>query len=86
MPAPSVLAFDASLDLGAIVERMRELPPHPDVPGALTRLGDAGAPAAGCAAAFVARPDTVLSPLGERPDIAGADLDEVADGILATAG
>jgi 2-haloacid dehalogenase len=143
---------------GAIVDGMRDLPPHPDVPGALTRLGDAGfqlaaltnspldvardqlgnagledrfaailsadevralkprpepyalvartfdvplaqvrliaahawdvagALAAGCAAAFVARPGMVLSPLGERPDIAGADLDEVADGILAAAG
>lgn len=60
MPAPSVLAFEVNetlLDLGALDERMRELPPG-----------------------------MVLSPLGERPDIAGADLDEVADGILATAG
>jgi 2-haloacid dehalogenase len=42
-----------------------------------------GALAAGCAAAFVARPGKVLSPLGRRPDIAGADLDAVADAILA---
>jgi len=42
----------------------------------------AGALAAGCAAAFVARPGRTLSPL-ERPDIVGADLNEVADKILA---
>jgi 2-haloacid dehalogenase len=38
----------------------------------------AGALAAGCRAAFVARPGMVLSPLGERPDVVGADLAEVA--------
>jgi 2-haloacid dehalogenase len=42
----------------------------------------AGAMAAGCAAAFVARPGMVLSPVGQQPDIVGADLDEVADRIL----
>lgn len=141
----------------AIVDRMRELPAHADVPGALDRLGDAGftlatitnspldvardqlrnagledrfaailsadqvralkprrepyelvartfdvplaqvrlvaahawdvagALAAGCTAAFVARPGMVLSPLGQRPDVIGADLAEVAEGILAAA-
>jgi 2-haloacid dehalogenase len=44
-----------------------------------------GALAAGCAAAFVARPGKVLSPLGEQPDIAGADLVEVADRIAVAA-
>jgi 2-haloacid dehalogenase len=43
----------------------------------------AGALAAGCRAAFVARPGMVLSPVGEQPDIVGADLDEVAELILA---
>jgi 2-haloacid dehalogenase len=43
----------------------------------------AGALAAGCTAAFVARPGMVQSPLGEQPDIVGADLDEVASLILA---
>lgn len=43
----------------------------------------AGALAAGCSAAFVARPGMVLSPLGPQPDVVGADLDEVAAGILA---
>jgi 2-haloacid dehalogenase len=141
----------------AIVDRMRDLPAHADVPGALDRLGDAGftlatitnspldvardqlrnagledrfaailsadqvralkprrepyelvartfdvplaqvrlvaahawdvagALAVGCTAAFVARPGMVLSPLGQRPDVVGADLAEVAEGILAAA-
>jgi 2-haloacid dehalogenase len=43
----------------------------------------AGALAAGCAAAFVARPGRVLSPLGPQPDIVGADLTEVAERIVA---
>jgi 2-haloacid dehalogenase len=43
----------------------------------------AGAGRAGLAAAFVARPGKVLDPLVERPDVVGADLGEVADGILA---
>jgi 2-haloacid dehalogenase len=38
----------------------------------------AGALAAGCRAAFVARPGMVLSPLGEQPDVVGTDLAEVA--------
>jgi 2-haloacid dehalogenase len=46
----------------------------------------AGAQAAGCAAAFVARPGKVLSPLGERPDVIGADLREVAAQIVAIEG
>jgi len=41
----------------------------------------AGALAAGCLAAFVARPGMVLSPLGEQPDVVGADLAAVADQI-----
>jgi 2-haloacid dehalogenase len=42
-----------------------------------------GALAAGCKAAFVARPGMVLSPLGARPDIVGADISEVVDQIIA---
>jgi 2-haloacid dehalogenase len=42
----------------------------------------AGALRAGCAAAFVARPGMVLSPLAERPDFIGQDLREVTDQIL----
>jgi 2-haloacid dehalogenase len=43
----------------------------------------AGALAAGCTAAFVARPGMVLSPLGPRPDIIGTDLGAVVDRIVA---
>ncbi len=42
-----------------------------------------GALAAGCRAAFVARPGAVLSPLGDQPDIVRADLTGVVDAILA---
>lgn len=41
-----------------------------------------GALAAGCAAAFVRRPGKVLSPLGNQPDISGADLADVAERII----
>ena len=44
-----------------------------------------GAMRAGCAAAFVARPGSgmVLDPTGEQPDVVGADLRDVAEGIIA---
>ncbi len=42
----------------------------------------AGALAVGMKAAFVARPDQALSPLGPQPEVAGADLLEVARRIL----
>jgi 2-haloacid dehalogenase len=45
-----------------------------------------GALAAGCAAAFVGRPGKVLSPLGDQPDISGADLLEVGERIVAVDG
>jgi 2-haloacid dehalogenase len=45
-----------------------------------------GALAAGCAAAFVARPAKVLSPIGDPPDIVGADLLEIAELIVAIDG
>ncbi|GLW09090.1 haloacid dehalogenase [Microtetraspora sp. NBRC 13810] len=41
-----------------------------------------GAMAAGCRAAFIARPGMVLSPIGRRPDIVGADLSAVVDQIM----
>ncbi len=44
----------------------------------------AGALRAGCAGAFVARQP--YDSLVERPDVVGADLDEVADGIIAAEG
>jgi 2-haloacid dehalogenase len=43
----------------------------------------AGALAAGCRAAFVARPGMPRNPIDPEPDIVGADLDEIADRILA---
>ena len=43
-----------------------------------------GAMAAGCQAAFVARPGMVLSPIGRQPDIVGADIAEVVEQILAS--
>ena len=42
-----------------------------------------GALRAGCAAAFVARPGQVMNPFGPQPDVKGADLNEVAEKILA---
>ena len=42
----------------------------------------AGALAAGCQAAFVARPGKVLDPLADPPELVVADLDELADRLL----
>jgi len=80
-------------------DEVRALKPRPEpyrlvaertgVPLAQVRLVAAhawdvsGALAAGAKAAFVARPGAVLSPLGPQPDVVGADLDEVADALLA---
>jgi 2-haloacid dehalogenase len=46
----------------------------------------AGAMAAGCQAAFVARPGMVLSPLGDPPGITGPDLTAVAEQIITIDG
>lgn len=46
---------------------------HWDISGALR---------AGCAAAFVARPGAMLSPIGPQPDIVGADIRQVVEQIL----
>lgn len=43
----------------------------------------AGALAAGCRAAFVARPGMPRNPIDPEPDLVGADLGEIADRILA---
>jgi 2-haloacid dehalogenase len=43
----------------------------------------AGALAAGCRAAFVARPGMPRNPIDAEPDIVGADLSEIADQLLA---
>ena len=42
-----------------------------------------GALAAGCAAAFVARPGMLLSPIGPQPDIVGPDIAHVVEQIVA---
>ncbi len=86
--------FDAVLS----ADDVRRLKPAPepyaavaarfDVPMAQVRLVAAhawdisGALAAGCRAAFVARPGAVLSPVGHQPDIVGPDLTEVVGRIL----
>ena len=44
-----------------------------------------GALAAGCRAAFVARPGMTPSPLGQQPDVVGADIADVAGQILEQA-
>jgi 2-haloacid dehalogenase len=43
----------------------------------------AGALAAGCRAAFVARPGMPRNPIDPEPDLVGVDLGEIADQILA---
>ncbi|HYY79722.1 MAG TPA: haloacid dehalogenase type II [Actinomycetes bacterium] len=73
-PAPEPYRMAAER-LGVAVGEVRLVAAHAwDVAGALR---------AGCAAAFVARPGRVLDPLADRPDVAGADLAEVAERILA---
>ena len=73
-PAPEPY-FHVASSQGVSVAEVRLVAAHAwDVSGAL---------AAGCRAAFVARPGAVLSPLGDQPDILGADLTEVVDRIIA---
>jgi 2-haloacid dehalogenase len=70
-PEPYRMAADS---LGVEVGQVRLVAAHAwDVVGAMR---------AGCAAAFVARPGMVLNPLAARPDVVGADLQEVAAQIL----
>jgi 2-haloacid dehalogenase len=76
-PAPEPYQM-AARDLGVSIGELRLVAAHAwDVAGAL---------AAGCAAAFVARPGMVLDPLVPAPDIVGRDLDDVAERIMATDG
>ena len=71
-PAPAPYRM-AAQSLGVPERGMRLVAAHAwDVAGALR---------AGCATAFVARQP--FDPLVERPDVVGADLAEVADGIIA---
>jgi 2-haloacid dehalogenase len=72
-PAAEVYRMTAE-QLGVEVGHIRLVAAHDwDVAGAL---------AAGCSAAFVARPGTALNPLMPRPDIVGRDMVEVAEGII----
>jgi 2-haloacid dehalogenase len=87
--------FDAVLS----ADQVQALKPRPEPYGLVARTFDvpvaevrlvaahawdvAGALAAGCAAAFVARPGKVPSPVGDQPDIVGEDLAAVAESIIA---
>ncbi len=80
-------------------DSVRHLKPAPEpylavatrysVPAAEVRLVAAhswdisGALAAGCRAAFVARPGMIMSPLGPQPDITGPHIADVVSQILA---
>ncbi len=72
-PAPEVYRMAAS-SLGVPTGEIRLVAAHAwDVAGALR---------AGCAAAFVGRPGKVLDPLAPEPDVAGPDLEAVAEQII----
>jgi 2-haloacid dehalogenase len=86
LSADQVRALKPRREPYELVARTFDVPPA-DVRLVAAHAWDvAGALAAGCAAAFVARPGMVLSPLGERPDVAAADLAGVADRIIAAGG
>lgn len=73
-PAPEVYHL-AAKRLGVEPAQVRLVAAHDwDVTGALR---------AGCAAAFVARPDQVMNPFGPQPDVRGADLGALVEQILA---
>jgi 2-haloacid dehalogenase len=89
--------IDAWFDQVISADRVRRLKPAPEpyhavarafgVEPAEVRLVAAhswdvsGALAAGCKAAFVARPGKVLSPIGPQPDIVGPDISAVVERI-----
>ena len=76
-PAPEPYRMAAE-SLGVEISEIRLVAAHGwDVVGAMR---------AGCAAAFVARPGKALFPTASPPDVVGADLREVADGIIAAEG
>ncbi len=73
-PAPEVYRM-AAARLGVTTGEMRMVAAHGwDVAGAM---------AAGCAGAFIARPGAALSPLDPVPDVIGRDLSEVAAALMA---
>jgi 2-haloacid dehalogenase len=70
-PAPYRMSTQST---GVGIEQIRLVAAHAwDVTGAIL---------AGCAAAFVARPRMMLDPVSQYSDVVGADLVEVADGII----
>jgi 2-haloacid dehalogenase len=72
-PAPEPY-WMAARELGVEVDSLWLVAAHSwDVAGAL---------AAGCRAAFVARPGMVLDPVAPAPEVVGRDLGEVADQLL----
>jgi 2-haloacid dehalogenase len=74
-PAPEPYRAVAA-QFGVAISEVRLVAAHSwDISGAL---------AAGCRAAFVARPGMVLSPLGPQPDIVQTDIAGVVDRILET--
>jgi 2-haloacid dehalogenase len=76
-PAPEAYQMAAER-LGVSLDEIRLVAAHAwDIAGALR---------AGCAGAFVARPGMVLDPLVPAPDVAGADMAEVVERILAAEG
>jgi 2-haloacid dehalogenase len=91
--------IDSSFDRVISADSVRRLKPAPEpyhavaraygVEPAEVRLVAAhswdvsGALAAGCQAAFVARPGMVLSPLGAQPDIVEPDIARVVDRIIS---
>ncbi|MFL6100334.1 MAG: haloacid dehalogenase type II [Actinomycetales bacterium] len=85
----AVLSADTARSLKPAPAPYRSVAAAYDVPIGDVRLVAAhswdvsGALAAGCRAAFVARPGMVLSPLGPQPDIVGGDIADVVEQILA---
>ena len=76
-PAPEPYRMAAE-SLGVPISEIRLVAAHGwDVVGAMR---------AGCAAAFVARPGKALFPTAPPPDVVGADLREVANGIITAEG
>ena len=84
----AVISADAVRRLKPAPEPYRSVAAAFDVPLSEVRLVAAhswdvsGALCAGCKAAFIARPGMVLSPLGQQPDIVGADLAAVITQIV----
>jgi 2-haloacid dehalogenase len=85
----AVLSADSVRRLKPASEPYLSVAGHFQVPVGSVRLvaahawDIAGALAAGCAAAFVARPGMVAIPIGRQPDITGPDLVAVVDRIIA---